>query len=76
MVQAVHMETLVSLPSGVTSTPSPTALPFLDAYKGLGFKSGEFPVASIIPLQLLSLPMFPELEKDEIEYITNAIRAL
>ncbi len=57
-----------------TAIQYPTALPFLDAYKELGFRSDDFPVASIVPSQLLSLPMFPELNKEEIEYITNAIK--
>ena len=53
----------------------PTPLPFLKAYKYLGHKSEDFPVASKYREQILSLPMFPELSSDQIEYVIESIKA-
>ncbi len=52
----------------------PTALPFLPAYKYLGYKQSDFPVAFQYQKEILSLPMFPELNIGQIEYVTNSIK--
>jgi len=51
----------------------PTALPFLPAYKYLGYTSADFTVAFQYQKEILSLPMFPELTRDQINYIVNSI---
>lgn len=43
------------------------------AYSDLGYNSGDFPVAEKLAKEILSLPMFPELEKNEINYICRQI---
>jgi len=45
------------------------------AYKHLGYNQGSFPVAEKLAKRIISLPMFPELERQEIEYIARGIRA-
>ena len=52
----------------------PTALPFLPAYKYLGYKASDFPVAHQYQDEILSLPMFPELNNDQIDYVANSIK--
>ena len=52
----------------------PTALPFLDAYLSYGHTETDFPVAAIVQNEVMSLPMFPELEGEEIEYIAKKIK--
>lgn len=52
----------------------PTALPNLKAYEYLGHQPSEFPVANIWQQQSLSLPMYPELTTEEIEYVCDKIR--
>jgi len=47
----------------------PIALPFLDAYDHLGHRPSDFPVAYQYAAEILSLPMYPELERDQIEYV-------
>jgi dTDP-4-amino-4,6-dideoxygalactose transaminase len=47
----------------------PIALPFLDAYGHLGHCPADFPVAYQYAAEILSLPMYPELERDQIEYV-------
>ncbi len=49
----------------------PTPLPFLKAYDYLGYKPQDFPVAYDYQEKILSLPMFPELSTDQIEYIVD-----
>jgi dTDP-4-amino-4,6-dideoxygalactose transaminase len=57
-----------------TSIHYPTPLPFLEAYDYLAHKPRDFPIAFEYQSQILSLPMFPELKKNEIEYVVNYIR--
>jgi dTDP-4-amino-4,6-dideoxygalactose transaminase len=52
----------------------PTALPFMPAYNYLGHQPKDFPMAHKYQGEIISLPMFPELKDDQIEYIANSIR--
>ena len=52
----------------------PTALPFLPAYRYLNHKPSDFPVAYKYQGEILSLPMFPELSNDQIDYIVSSIK--
>lgn len=52
----------------------PVALPFMTAYKYLSHTPDDFPVAYAYQSQILSLPMYPELTVDDINYIVNAIK--
>ncbi|MBA7682836.1 dTDP-3-amino-3,4,6-trideoxy-alpha-D-glucose transaminase [subsurface metagenome] len=45
------------------------------AYKDLGYKKGDFPVAETCAKEILSLPMFPELTGEQIEYISESIKS-
>jgi dTDP-4-amino-4,6-dideoxygalactose transaminase len=45
------------------------------AYNHLGYKEGDFSVAEHAAKRIVSLPMFPELEQQEIEYIAQEIRS-
>lgn len=44
------------------------------SYKDLGYKKGDFPVAESISTKSLSLPLWPGLRDDQIEYICDLIR--
>lgn len=52
----------------------PTALPLLKAYAHLEHSAADFPVASRNQRQILSLPIFPELSDDALEYTVSCIR--
>jgi dTDP-4-amino-4,6-dideoxygalactose transaminase len=52
----------------------PYALPLMPAYKYLGHKPSDFPVAFKFQDQILSLPMYPELTDEQITYVAEAIK--
>jgi dTDP-4-amino-4,6-dideoxygalactose transaminase len=51
----------------------PLPLHLQDAYKELGYKSGEFPVTEKVASHGLSLPMFPELTDEQIAYVVSSV---
>jgi dTDP-4-amino-4,6-dideoxygalactose transaminase len=53
----------------------PTSLPFLKAYDYLGHVPDDFPIAYQYPSQILSLPMYPELDTKMIKNIANLSRS-
>jgi dTDP-4-amino-4,6-dideoxygalactose transaminase len=57
-----------------TAVHYPTALPNLPAYKYLGYKPEDFPVASTLQDEILSLPMFPELTEEMISHVADSIK--
>lgn len=57
-----------------TSIHYPTALPFLKAYEHRDFQPSDFPVAYDYQDRLLSLPMYPEMTEEMIDYVVLAIR--
>jgi dTDP-4-amino-4,6-dideoxygalactose transaminase len=57
-----------------TSIHYPRALPFLKAYEHRGFKPSDFPVAHDYQDRILSLPMYPEMTSEMIDYVTLTIR--
>lgn len=60
---------------GVTTVMHyPIPIHLQPAYKSLGYKKGDFPVAEMLAGEILSLPMFPELADKEIKYISEQIK--
>jgi dTDP-4-amino-4,6-dideoxygalactose transaminase len=49
----------------------PTPIHLQEAYSHLGFGKGSFPVSERLSSELLSLPMFPELTKEQVERVAN-----
>ncbi len=49
-------------------------LHFQKAYQYLGYKMGDFPVTEKVMKEIISLPMYPELSREQIEYVADAIR--
>ncbi len=44
------------------------------AYEDLGYKEGDFPEAERLAKRMLSLPMFPELRREQIERVAKEIK--
>ena len=57
-----------------TALHYPTILPLLECYKNLNHSESDFPIGFNNSKKILSLPMFPELSNDEIEYVCNKIK--
>jgi dTDP-4-amino-4,6-dideoxygalactose transaminase len=54
----------------------PVPIHLTDAYRFLGLGRGSFPVAEQCADEFLSLPMFPELTQEQIEYVCSEIKGL
>jgi dTDP-4-amino-4,6-dideoxygalactose transaminase len=57
-----------------TSLNYPKALPFYPAYAYLGHKPADFPAAYRNQSRILSLPIFPEMTDEMIEYVADKTR--
>ena len=61
--------------SGIeTAIHYPTALPFLPCYSHRGFNPDNFPVAWEYQHQILSLPLYPEISDDAINFVSAALK--
>ncbi|MHC4751885.1 MAG: DegT/DnrJ/EryC1/StrS family aminotransferase, partial [Planctomycetota bacterium] len=49
----------------------PKSLHLQDCFSGLGYKQGDMPVAERLCNEVLSLPIYPELLQEQIEYIAK-----
>ena len=52
----------------------PIPLHLQEAYADLGYKKGSFPVAEMVANDIMSLPMFPHMGKEQIEVVVNALK--
>ena len=53
----------------------PSALPNLPAYKYLGYSPDDFPIATRLQGEILSLPLYPELREEMIEFVAASIKS-
>ena len=53
----------------------PIPLPNLKAYEYLGYKPGDFPVAGRCQSEILSLPIYPGISEEQINYVVDQMRA-
>ncbi|HVT28294.1 MAG TPA: DegT/DnrJ/EryC1/StrS family aminotransferase [Lacipirellulaceae bacterium] len=56
-----------------TAIHYPTPVPFQPAYAHLGYRRGDFPIAEDITRRCLSLPMYPELTDEQIDYVAEKV---
>ncbi len=52
----------------------PIPLHLQEAYADLGYKKGDFPVSEMLASEVLSLPMFPHMKKEQIEYVSSSLK--
>jgi dTDP-4-amino-4,6-dideoxygalactose transaminase len=52
----------------------PSPLHLQEAYQSLGYKQGDFPVCERLAGRILSLPMFPDISREQVEYVVSAIK--
>lgn len=54
----------------------PVPLHLQEAYASLGYKEGDFPIAEKVASRQVSLPMYPELTSEQIEYVAGKIKSI
>jgi dTDP-4-amino-4,6-dideoxygalactose transaminase len=54
----------------------PVPLHLTDAYRSLGYKEGDFPVAERCAAEFVSLPLYPELTEKQIEYVADTVKTV
>ncbi len=57
-----------------TAVYYPQPIHLTPAYRGLGYKAGDFPVSEQYAREAVALPMFPELEPAEVEFVAGVVR--
>ncbi len=57
-----------------TAVHYPVPLHLQEAFKGLGYKVGDFPISEEVSEQIMSLPMSPYLTEKEQDFIIQAIK--
>ena len=51
----------------------PVPLHLQTMFAALGYKKGDLPVAEQASQEVLSLPMFPEMKWEDVEYVANCL---
>lgn len=77
VIQANHRDRLKNYlgERGVgTAIHYPTPIHLQEAYKNLGYMKGSLPVAERLSETVLSLPIWPGLGKEQIEFICNCVK--
>jgi dTDP-4-amino-4,6-dideoxygalactose transaminase len=54
----------------------PVPLHLQDAYKNLGYRTGDFPVTERVAEEIVSLPMFPQLTSEQQSYVAEKLTEL
>lgn len=57
-----------------TAVHYPVALAFMEAYKELNYTERDLPMAAKFQNEILSLPMYPELTKEMMDYVAATIK--
>ena len=52
----------------------PVPLHLQKVYKDLGYKEGDMPVSEYLSKRTFAIPVYPELEKEQIDYIINSLK--
>jgi dTDP-4-amino-4,6-dideoxygalactose transaminase len=52
----------------------PIPLHLQKAYEELGYKKGDFPISEKIANEILSIPMFPHITKEQIEHVCQTLK--
>lgn len=73
-VDRQRMQQLLADRGIATAVHYPTLVPFQPAYSGLGHRAGDFPVAERVAARCLSLPMFPSLTDEQIQYVASSVQ--
>ncbi|MBV8196621.1 MAG: DegT/DnrJ/EryC1/StrS family aminotransferase [Candidatus Eremiobacteraeota bacterium] len=68
-----HVQRFLAECGIATGIHYPVPIHLQEAYTDLGLRAGSFPVTERSAPRILSLPMFPELREEQIDYVVSAI---
>jgi dTDP-4-amino-4,6-dideoxygalactose transaminase len=77
VVRTPHRESLqthLQARGVATGLHYPVPLHLQKAFQGLGYTAGDFPAAETAAAQVLSLPMYPELTREQIGYVAESVK--
>ena len=69
-----EMQTSLKAAGIGTGIHYPVPLHMQQAYRGLGYREGNFPITESVASEILSLPMYPQLTRAEQESVVRAVR--
>lgn len=52
----------------------PIPIHLQECFAQLGYKEGDFPISESLSKRILTLPLFPTMQEEEIKYVSNAIK--
>jgi len=68
------LQTFLKEKEVMTGVYYPLPLHLQPCFSHLGYKKGDFPVAEEAALTSLALPVFPELKREEKQYVVATVR--
>ena len=54
----------------------PIPIHLQEAYAELGYQKGDFPLSEQVANEILSLPMYPHMKKEQIDYVCDTLRKI
>lgn len=73
--QRIHLQKELKEQGIPTMVYYPKPMHLQGAFADLGYKKGDFPVAESLCERVLSLPMHPYLNEEDIRFVANAVKA-
>lgn len=68
-----HVRSKLDQAGIATGIHYPTPVHLQPAYADLGYRAGDFPISERVARRTLSLPMFPELTAEQVDYVCEAL---
>ncbi len=56
-----------------TAIHYPLGLHLQEAYKNLGYKKGDFPNSELATSEIIALPLYPEMSREQVEYVVKCV---
>lgn len=74
LAQRDHVQAALQAAGVATGIHYPVPVHLQKAYAQLGYRAGDFPVTETLAREFLSLPIYPELQADQISTVTSELR--
>lgn len=74
LAQRDHVQAALQAAGVATGIHYPVPVHVQKAYASLGYRAGDFPVTEMLARQFLSLPIYPELQPEQIAMVTSELK--